>query len=426
MVGTADYMSPEQIEGRQPTPAFDVFALGVVVFEMLTGRKPFPGSDGSGAVQRIQTVAPDPSALVRGLDRGWDQLVARCLARDPSRRFARVDEMVAPSPAPRSTWTLPRSTRILAITAALAVVLLAVLAAIQVARGRLVLRSPRMAELGPQPGSPRPRGIPAPRPVNRAFAAGGCSSDMVPVAGRFCVDRFEAAVVDDVQERPLSPQYPPWGPLARAVHRDWSERLGEGRAGSSGVALPPIFPFHLEGRWLPRAVSRGRATPQGHVNQLLARAACTSAGKRLCTEAEWRTACRGQDDRQFPYGASYQPGSCNIGREGHPALFLHGVVHSGVLADPRLHTVTVQGKPLLEPAGARPQCRSQWGDHQVYDMVGNLEEWVDGPEPVAMGGFYARSAQLDAGCDLRNDRHQHQGPTYYNYATGFRCCDELR
>jgi hypothetical protein len=241
----------------------------------------------------------------------------------------------------------------------------------------------------------------------------------------FCIDRFEASVVEDVEERPLSPHYPPWGPLARAVHRDWSERLGEGRAGASGMALPPILPYHLEGRWLPRAVSRPGVIPQGHVNQRLARAACTSGGKRLCTQAEWRAACRGQADQPFPYGPSYQPDRCNIGRDVHPALVLHGAVHPGVLSDPRLNAVASTGRLLLEPTGSRPQCRSQWGDDQVHDMVGNLEEWVDGPGPVAQGGSYARSSELDGGCDLPNNRHEHQGPGYYNFGIGFRCCSGL-
>jgi formylglycine-generating enzyme required for sulfatase activity len=81
---------------------------------------------------------------------------------------------------------------------------------------------------------------------------------------------------------------------------------------------------------------------------------------------------------------------------------------------------------LLEPTGARPHCSSQWGDDKVHDMVGNLEEWVDSPQAVALGGFYGRAVQQDDGCGLRNDRHEHQGPTYFNYAVGFRCCDQLR
>jgi sulfatase modifying factor 1 len=430
LVGTVDYMCPEQVEGRPPTPAFDVYALGVVLFEMLTGRRPFGGDNAvSSALERLKRPAPSPSSFVAGLDRAWDDLVGRCLARDPERRFARVQEVVAPPPArPGRLPRLPRGTRLLAGVAGAALLVLLVLGGIQLARGKFSLwpRGAAVAksEMGPLPGALRPPDFPPPRPVHRVFGSTGCSTDMVRVADRFCIDRFEATVVDDVQERPLSPLYPPWGPLARANYEEWSERVRRGEAGGTGIALPPIFPYHFEGRWAPRAVSRPGLTPQGYVNKLQAVAACAGAGKRLCTEPEWRTACRGQNDTQFPYGETYQPDMCNINREVHPALVLHGVVHSGVLHDPRLNAVGVHGKSLLHQGGGPPECRSQWGDDFVYDMVGNIDEWVEGPELVYLGGYYAKASQ--EGCELRNDRHKHQGPTYYNYSVGFRCCDDLR
>jgi tRNA A-37 threonylcarbamoyl transferase component Bud32 len=92
--GTPDYMAPEQVEGRQPTPAFDIYALGVVIFELLTGQKPFSGtSPYMAALSRLRERAPAPSTLVPGLAPVWDTVVGRCLERQPERRFGRVEEI---------------------------------------------------------------------------------------------------------------------------------------------------------------------------------------------------------------------------------------------------------------------------------------------------------------------------------------------
>jgi hypothetical protein len=94
IAGTADYMAPEQLEGKAPTPAFDVYALGVVLFELLTGHKPFAGqSPLVAAVARLRTTPPGPSALVPELEGAWDAVVHRCLQVDPQRRFPHVEEI---------------------------------------------------------------------------------------------------------------------------------------------------------------------------------------------------------------------------------------------------------------------------------------------------------------------------------------------
>jgi tRNA A-37 threonylcarbamoyl transferase component Bud32 len=93
--GTPDYMAPEQVEGKAATPAFDIYALGVVLFEMLTGRTPFAGTTAYlTAVSRLHQRAPTPSQLVPDLPPAWDLVVGRCLERDPARRFASVADIV--------------------------------------------------------------------------------------------------------------------------------------------------------------------------------------------------------------------------------------------------------------------------------------------------------------------------------------------
>jgi serine/threonine-protein kinase len=97
-------MAPEQIEGAAPTPAFDVYALGVLAFEVCTGKRPFEGPTAMAvAMERLARPAPLPSALRPELGVAWDEAIGRCLARDPARRFARVADvrnaLQAPPPA---------------------------------------------------------------------------------------------------------------------------------------------------------------------------------------------------------------------------------------------------------------------------------------------------------------------------------------
>ena len=73
--------------------------------------------------------------------------------------------------------------------------------------------------------------------------------------------------------------------------------------------------------------------------------------------------------------------------------------------------------PLLRPTGGTPACASEWGQDAAYDMVGNLDEWVEDPEGTFVGGFYSRGTR--EGCDARVEVHSYD---YYDYSLGTRCC----
>src|SRR5688572_14338999 len=96
LIGSAAYMSPEQVEGKRLTPATDVYALGVILFEMLTGQLPFrAASPVATALQRLHNPAPLPSSLRPGIDPYWDRLVMRCLQRAAAQRFGSAREVLA-------------------------------------------------------------------------------------------------------------------------------------------------------------------------------------------------------------------------------------------------------------------------------------------------------------------------------------------
>jgi eukaryotic-like serine/threonine-protein kinase len=87
--GTPSYMSPEQVTGGILDPRSDLFSLGSVCFELLTGRQAFRGESVPQIVSRIAFgEVPRPSSLEPALSRDVDLLLARALARDPSQRYA--------------------------------------------------------------------------------------------------------------------------------------------------------------------------------------------------------------------------------------------------------------------------------------------------------------------------------------------------
>lgn len=253
--------------------------------------------------------------------------------------------------------------------------------------------------------------LPGLLPGAPASVSSGCPAEMVSVRGQFCVDRYEASTVD-ARERPLSPYYPP--SRDELLHLYSVFRGVTPRRSAPPLPLPPAF--SLDEGFEARARSLPSVVPSGYLSGVLARRICESAGKRLCTPSEWVTACKGQNATKYPYGDRYEEGTCNVFREAHPAVLLYGDASKNHL-DPRLNLAEGAAGPLLRKTGTTPRCRSVWGQDAIYDMVGNLDEWVDEPQGAFQGGFYARSTR--EGCDARISVHP---PPYSDYSLGVRCC----
>lgn len=254
-----------------------------------------------------------------------------------------------------------------------------------------------------------------PTPSTRKKVLPECPPDMVKV-DKFCVDRYESVIFSNGQR--VSPFYPPSQHHSSMLFNLWKTKFSH-HSTSKGLSMPIPQPdaWQLTGPFEMAAVSKSGVTPNGHANRRMGEEACYGAGKRLCKSEEWLKACKGENGTKFPYGDTYREGICNVFRSVHPLEILHTEGHSG-MNDPRLNmTQDENGVPLLQKTGSYPDCASKWGDDAIYDMVGNLDEWMDEPEGIFRGGFYARSTR--EGCDMGISVHP---ASYFDYSTGFRCC----
>ncbi|HYW42686.1 MAG TPA: bifunctional serine/threonine-protein kinase/formylglycine-generating enzyme family protein [Bryobacteraceae bacterium] len=318
VLGTPYYMAPEQVMGQEITGQVDVYAFGVLLFELITGNKPISGD----SVERIfYSILNEPLNLgplyASGAPEAVCALVAKCTAKSPAERprgFAPVcaelnrilEQMEAPTavlperqhqapPPGRPAWLLP------------AVLALVIVLAVGVYFAARPKPAPAVA-VAPEP----------PRKVELAKTLQTPSGDMVPVPeGKFLFGQNKVEV------------------SLPAFYIDRTEvpnRVYETFCSGQHHDLPRDFP-----RDKPEY-------PVVNVTIADARAFAQWAGKRLPTEPEWEKAARGTDGRAWPWGDEKDTSRANVGGK--------------------------ELRPVTDfPEGASPSG--------ALNMVGNVWEWVD-------------------------------------------------
>lgn len=294
-VGSPGFMSPEQLKGGLVDGRADLFALGVILYQLLTGKAPFEGESVSEVLYRISTQpAEPPSAVHADVSPDFDPILEKALAKDPERRYQTGEEMIAaiaPLTAPEETpaaaveagpeapgeeappvaaspwFTLTSQWRLGALVAFLVLALVGVNWAIvalfhgplgkTVRFGEAGLEGPSGSgrSTGARPGDVRVAGASVPLPSDRAGGRTGSPRQTLDAArdGLKAAQKEMASLVDRVpQDRPIQAicamSYAGPAEVARLLETARRARAGSVRAAGLAPADRPTGRIRVEVR----------------------------------------------------------------------------------------------------------------------------------------------------------------------------------
>ncbi len=465
-IGTPEYMAPEQGLGQAVDHRSDIYALGVVFYELVTGRRPFQADTPMAVlVKQVQDPLPRPRSYAPGLSETAERVLLKALAKSPAERYANMDafavalEHVAATATPTPTRRFLPWIALVGIGVALVgvfAVAIGALWAVQTANrptpsaaasasvGSATLPAPTAASIPTRtPNPPTATAMTAPAtetPVAEPIVASADGMTLLPVpAGAFIrgsspadIATF-AALCPGCNPEELTDQSPQRTLVLSAF---WIDQTEITNARFAAFVAQTGYRTTAEERGQSYVLNRSTDTfdyvagadwrhPRGPGSDLTGRedaavtqvswddavAYCAWAGRRLPTEAEWEKAARGTDGRLFPWG-NEPPDQTRL-NFNYAATGSVGV-------------------------GQFPSGVSPYG---ALDMAGNVWEWVrdfydagyyavapdtDPPGPVTGEGHTFRGGSWASG-DMKSLTYVSTTYRLWNFAnirsdvTGFRC-----
>jgi serine/threonine-protein kinase len=424
-VGTPEYMAPEQATAKTADHRADIYALGIVLYEMVTGRKPYTADTPMAVlIMHARDPLPSPRKYAPDIPEAVEKVLLKALAKRPQDRYQSMEEMEKAlssllggkvkeerkrkeeqAPKEKAQLKLPALPRRTVITAGLIVIGIALVAVFS-----------SLLKSLPATIFPTPTATP---PPDEFIDEKGVSMRLIP-AGEFTMGSNEGGS----DEQPVHTVY------LDAYYMDKYEvtnALYEACV-DTGVCDPP----QSSGSYT-RSSYYGNSQyddyPVIYVDWNQAGTYCewrgpsTGSGRvRLPTEAEWEKAARGADERTYPWGDEF---NCRKGNFDDETQLDDYVVSGGPNCDGYVDTA---------PVGSYEGGVSPYG---LYDMSGNVWEWVadwydssyysnspssnptgpsSGDTRVLRGGSWS-----SGGYYLRSSNRVGNFPGYVSSYSGFRC-----
>lgn len=412
-MGTPDYVAPEQAANKRVGPKADLYAFGVVLYELLTGKLPFANADANRLISMHQSEPrPHVKALRPDVPEALDALIRALMDIEAVARPASaavVREQLLELQRSLSQQPVVRSRAPLVFAGVGALVLVAGLV-------WAVTRSPPPPVVTPV----EPALDPIAQAVKQAAEGVEVRLDAGVLAGRPGDTAVDALLAAEVS----FPNRAEWvalrGRLSTTLRAEAQQALARDSADDAQVrlealkrlgALPDDDALVAESKRLSTALHSGMvhvgavfidrfeypnrqgARPATKVDYDDAVKLCEGLGKHLCSEAEWESACSGPAHTKFPWGDT-APGPKRC---------------------------VTKGAKAPAQAGSFKSCVGPSG---VADLVGNVAEWTSTPftegkpQRVIRGGSYLQS-DAKLACDVRDYSLPGQGGSSH---LGFRCC----